>query len=80
MSVNRHQRRAAARNRRRHNRFYDDYIRHLPRVPLNAPLERGRVYHAVFFHDPWCRFYDRERIEDCDCNVEVRRFIEPERS
>jgi hypothetical protein len=29
------------------NRLYNDYVRHLPRVPLDAPYERGRLYHMV---------------------------------
>lgn len=64
---------------RLHNRYYLDHIRHLPQVPLDAPLERGRVYHTVTMHDSWCRFYDRGRVEDCNCNPTFSRHIEPVR-
>lgn len=40
----RHERRRA-RAMRGHNAFYTDYVAHLPRIPLDAPLEPGRVYH-----------------------------------
>ena len=77
MAANRHARRAA---RNRHNRFYRNYIRHLEQVPLDAPCERGQVYHLVVFHDPACRFYDREQLTDCDCTPLVKRYRDPVRS
>ena len=55
--MNRHQRRRAGKMAG-HNKFYNDYIRHLPQVALDAPLERGRLYHTVVQHDEWCAFYD----------------------
>ena len=80
--MNRHERRVAkARSNRLrlHNQFYLDHIQHLPRVPLDAPLERGRVYHFVTYHDEWCGFYDRGHVADCNCNPNFSRFIEPVR-
>lgn len=80
--MNRHARRAAearARRMRANDRFYLDHIRHLPQVPLDAPYERGRVYHTCFHHDDCCRFYDRGLIEDCNCNPIVTRHVEPVR-
>lgn len=50
-------RRAAALNRKcerirsRHNAFFCDYIRHLPQLAPDAPLEPGRVYHTAVEHD-----------------------------
>jgi hypothetical protein len=73
-------RRAAALSRKRHNRFYLDYIAHLPEIPLDVPLERGRVYHQVYAHDDRCPFYETENLADCTCSPIVRRFVEPERS
>jgi hypothetical protein len=75
--MNRHQRRAAAATGRRANTstYYQDYVRHLPQVPVDAPLERGRVDHLSFLHDDWCRW-----PADCNCDVEVVRHVEPRRS
>ena len=76
---NRHTRRAAA-ARARHSGFYQSYVRHMPEVPVDAPLERGHVYHTVIQHDDWCRFYQTENIADCNCKPIISRHIEPERS
>lgn len=79
--MNRRARRAAAaHNRKRHDRFYQTYIRHLPRIPIDAPYERGRVYHTCIHHDAWCRFYETENFGDCNCNPSVSRYIEPVRN
>jgi hypothetical protein len=72
--MNRHERRRA---RRIDNAFYEAHVRHLPQVPLNAPLERGRVYHMVYQHDDCCARYAGV---DCNCNPVVTRYIEPTRS
>jgi hypothetical protein len=69
--------RSRARRKARENRFYQTYIRHLPAVPIDAPLEPGRVYHTVFAHDDWCEIYSGR---DCNCSPIVRRFVEPRRS
>jgi hypothetical protein len=61
----------------RHNRFYESYVRHLLRVALDAPLERGRVHHDVFLHDAWCGIY---RGRDCNCQPLVSRQVELHRS
>jgi hypothetical protein len=74
--MNRRQRRARARG----NNFYERYVRHLPQVPLDAPLERGRVYHVTFFHDERCQIYETNNPADCNCNPTVERRIEPRRS
>jgi hypothetical protein len=79
--TNRHTRRAAAaRARKRQTDLYHDYIRHLPRVPVGASLERGRVYHLVLHHDDRCKFYETENVADCNCDVVVSQHIEPRRS
>ena len=82
--MNRHERRAAAARRQRnqegHNTFYQRYVQHLPQVPLDAPLERGRVYHEAHHHDDWCRIYDTGNPADCNCNPAVTRHVEPRRS
>jgi hypothetical protein len=74
--VNRRQRRRA-RLMARHNRFYQSYVRHLPRTPLDAPLERGRVYHLVMQHDAWCDFYSSKT---CNCDPIISRHVEPRTS
>jgi hypothetical protein len=80
--MNRHQRRVAAATGRRANAstYYRNYVRHLPQVPVDAPLERGRVDHLSFLHDDWCRFFSTGRPADCNCDVEVVRHVEPVRS
>lgn len=80
--MNRHERRAAQARERRmrwHNNFYLGYIRNLPQIALDAPFERGRVYHTVFHHDNWCRFYDHGRLADCNCRPAISRYVEPVR-
>lgn len=59
----------------RENAFYNNYIQHLPQVPVDAPLERGRVYHAVMHHDAWCGIY---KGKACNCNPIITRHVEPE--
>ena len=61
-----------------HNTFYQDYVKHLPAVPVDAPLERGHVYHTVIQHDDWCAIYDGDK--DCNCSPIITRHVEPERS
>jgi hypothetical protein len=61
----------------RHNKFVADYVHHLPEIPTDTPLEPGRVFHAVFYHDEWCSIYDSG---DCNCKPDVRMFAEPKRS
>jgi hypothetical protein len=79
--MNRHQRRAAAaRSRDAHSAWFRDYVSHLPEVPVDAPLERGRLYHMCVFHDDWCRFYETENPAHCNCNPTVRQYAEPKRS
>jgi hypothetical protein len=52
-------------------------VQHLPRVPLDAPLERGRVYHVVMAHDAWCAIYSGK---ECNCSPIISRHAEPRRS
>jgi hypothetical protein len=79
--TNRHQRRrGAALNRKRHNSFFRDYIRHLPEISVAAPPQPGRVHHLVFFHDDDCGFYGTNNVADCTCNPIIRRYVEPVRS
>ena len=82
--MNRHDRRAAAARakgaRDKHNNFFESYIRHLPQVPLDAPRQPGTVEHLVIHHDEWCRFYETENFNDCNCDFVVSRHVEPERS
>jgi hypothetical protein len=79
--MNRHERRHAAR-RSRQNKFYREYVSQLPEMPLNAPFERGRMYHVAVFHDDWCSIYSKDAgtMADCNCNPIVRRYAEPRRS
>jgi hypothetical protein len=71
---NRRQRRAM---RARADKLYEDYLRHLPKVPLDQPLERGRVHHLMYFHDDRCGIWERG---ECTCNPTVERRVEPVRS
>jgi hypothetical protein len=73
---NRHDRRAA--RKKQQDDFYTNYVRHLPTVEIDAPLERGKVYHTVCCHDDWCTIYDDGGI--CNCNVVVTRHVEPRRA
>jgi hypothetical protein len=41
----------------RHNKFVADYVHHLPQVSPDAPLEPGRLFHDVFYHDESYRIY-----------------------
>jgi hypothetical protein len=78
-NMNRHQRRAAAATGRRakQNAVYNDYIKHLPEVAIDAPMEHGRVHHVCFFHDDWCQIYVTGNAADCNCNPAVARHVEP---
>src|SRR5262245_3977959 len=62
--MNRKERRAA-KSKKRHQDFYERHVKHLPIIPIGAPLERGKVYHFVTHHDSWCAFYEGG---DCNCN------------
>jgi hypothetical protein len=60
----------------RHNRFFNDYVQHLPEVGPEV-LGKPGVRHVVFHHDEWCRIYDGAQ---CNCEPEVRFFAEPQRA
>jgi hypothetical protein len=77
--MNRYDRRAAA-AKAKHNKFFDSYIKHLPRIPEDEPLKPGNVYHLVFHHDDWCRFYQTENPADYNCDVTTSRYLEPLRT
>lgn len=74
--MNRHERRRA-RRMERESKFYNDYVAHLPRLPQSSPLERGKVYHVVTFHDRWCDIYSGK---GCNCSPDIVMHVEPERS
>ena len=81
--MNRYERRRAvarARNIKKHEAYYATYVKHLPRMAIDAPLEPGRIHHIVCSHDDWCRFYDTNNLADCNCNAVITRHIEPVRS
>jgi hypothetical protein len=84
--MNRHQRRAAAAMLgRRHSKaerttFWRSYLRHLPRVPLDAPLPPGTVTHLALLHDRWCRSWTTGIFADCNCELELAKYVEPTRS
>lgn len=61
------------------DRFYQDYVRHLPQASLGT-LERGRLYHVAHQHDDWCRIFVTGKPLDCDCNVVITCHEEPRRS
>jgi hypothetical protein len=81
--MNRHDRRRqqAQARREQHNQFYNNYIRHLPRIPWGAPLEPGTVCHVVCAHDDDCGIYavPHGTLADCTCNPVVSRHVEPRR-
>lgn len=76
----RRQRRAQRwRSKKDQSTFYRDYVRHLPEA--EGPMEPGRVYHMVIFHDSWCRIYDTDNPADCNCNpTSSKMHVEPRRS
>jgi hypothetical protein len=58
---------------------WTDYIQHLPRVPLDEPEQKGRVYHLISHHEPSCRSWTTGQFEDCDCRVAFTKHLEPVR-
>jgi len=72
--MNRQQRRAAQRRRQKENKFYDQYLKHLPQTDQPA---RGRLTHVVMFHDEWCQIH---RGGTCNCSPDVELREEPDRS
>jgi hypothetical protein len=73
--MNRHDRRRQA-SIAKHNRFFNDHVRHLPEAGPEI-LSRPGVRHVVFTHDEQCAFYDRK---PCNCEPQIRIFAEPERA
>jgi hypothetical protein len=76
--MNRHERRGA--RKKGYDDLYSNYVRHLPQVPVDAPIEPGSVHHLVIHHDDWCKFYDKGNFDECNCNPIVTRHAEPSRS
>jgi hypothetical protein len=78
--MNRHERRRSAAERR-HNRFVQDYVHHLPEVGPEV-LGRPGVVHAVFYHDDDCKIYGAKEMElsACTCQPYTKFFAEPKRS
>ena len=75
--MNRHARRAAVARARKHAaELYSAYIRHLPRVPLDAPLA-PYVNYIVRGHQPRCEWFTGG---PCSCAPRLRRHVEPVRS
>jgi hypothetical protein len=37
-------------------------------LPLDMPLQRGRIHHTVYQHDDRCAYFNGD---DCNCNVTV---------
>jgi hypothetical protein len=50
------------------DKFYTDYVAHLPTVPVDAPREPGGVSYIVFHHDDWCTIFDKPAGTMADCN------------
>jgi hypothetical protein len=79
--MNRHERRRAA-NRAAHqafhDRFFKDYVRHLPKVPVGT-IERGTVHILAMQHDSWCAIYDKPNgtALDCNCNPILTQYAVP---
>jgi hypothetical protein len=63
-----------------HTALWRSYLRHLPRVPLDAPVAPGTVTHLALLHDSWCRSWATGVFADCNCNLELARYVEPVRS
>jgi hypothetical protein len=57
------------------NKFFDDYVSHLPEVGPDAVGKPG-ITHMVCFHDEWCSIYDGNA---CNCDPRVKFFAEPVR-
>jgi hypothetical protein len=73
--MNRHERRRKA-VMEKQNRFVSEYVHHLPEVGPDV-LSKPGVYHTVFYHDDRCQIYDGKA---CNCEPDIRRFAEPNRS
>ena len=72
--MNRQQRRRQAAMAKQ-NKFFTEYVQHLPEVGPETIGKPGRVCHMVCFHDEDCTIYDGK-----GCNCDVKFFAEPERN
>ncbi len=73
--MSRHERRRRA-VMQKHNKFVNEYVRHLPEVGPEV-LGKPGVSHMVFYHSDQCKIYDGLA---CNCNPDIRLFAEPVRS
>jgi hypothetical protein len=55
--------------------LFSDYVEHLDQAPFGV-LERGQVYHSVYYHDAWCGIF---KGGICTCSPTVKRYVEPQR-
>jgi hypothetical protein len=60
----------------RHNRFFDEHVRHLAEVGPEV-LGTPGVNHMVFIHSAWCAIYDGK---SCNCDPQIKFFAEPNRN
>jgi len=59
------------------NKFFTEYVQHLPEVGPETIGKPGRVCHMVCYHDEDCTIYDGK---GCNCDPDVKFFAEPERN
>jgi hypothetical protein len=48
-----------------------------PSGGLATRLLRGRVVHAVYQHDNWCRTLNGGKASDCNCDPIVSYHLQP---
>jgi hypothetical protein len=73
--MNRHERRRS--RKLGEDKFYKEYLQHLPQLGDDEPLELGRLYHVAVLHDDWCAIFNGG---GCNCHPTVERYEEPRRS
>ena len=73
--MNRQQRRRQA-AMARHDRFFNERVKHLPEVGPEA-LGKPGVHHMAMFHDEWCGIYDGKA---CNCSPQIKYYAEPDRN
>jgi hypothetical protein len=60
----------------RHNKFANDYVKHLPEIGPHE-LSQGGLVHMVCYHDDWCNIYNVGG--SCNCNPMIKYHAEPRR-
>jgi hypothetical protein len=63
--MNRKERRAA-RGKARHDKFFDEYARHLPQDGAHDALQPERMCHVAVRHGDWCAIF---KGNDCSPDV-----------